>query len=112
MAFIHPNKPANLLAMDARTRYEYFVRKVVDFGAVWLLEDGAGGVRVVGSDGRAVCLYPEEAVAEALGGAGFSVRQMTLCAFLVWLDALAGQGMRCAVFPNGDGDAVSCALRQ
>ena len=103
MAFIHPNKPANLLAMDARTRYEYFVRKVVDFEAVWLLEDGVpvsgrGGGGSLGRGGLfrssndAVCF---SRVAGRFGRAG---------------DAVCG--VRCAVFPNGDGDAVSCALRQ
>jgi hypothetical protein len=100
---IHSKKIENILKLDLRDRYEYFVRKVADFEILWgLYEEGW----VVGdSQGTtALPVWPEKefaAICAAREWAGSIPKEIPLADFLQkWLPGMASDGRHCWVFPS------------
>ncbi|QIL78373.1 DUF2750 domain-containing protein [Hymenobacter sp. HDW8] len=103
---MNTHKLQNILNLPAQERYGYFIRKAVDFEAVWLVKDKEGVV-MLGDDSGSQCLpvWPEKAFAEQhITGdwESYLVEEMRLEDFLDWLEELQEERIHIAAFPKED----------
>ena len=99
----------NIFKLDSRLRFDYFIRKVVDFEVVWGLY-GTGWAASIVNGEEVIPFWPEEEFARICADGewkGFSAKAILLDNFLLkWLPGMKRDGRRSAVFPNVDGKAV------
>lgn len=100
---IHSKKIENVLKLEPRARYEYFVGKVADFEIVWGLY-GEGWV-VGESQGTTVLpVWPEKefaAICVTQEWTGNIPKEIALADFLQkWLPGMTSDGRFCWVFPS------------
>lgn len=102
-------KIENVLKLDSKFRFNYFIRKVVDFEVVWGLY-GTGWVTSIVNGEEVIPFWPEEEFARICADGewkGFSAKAISLDDFLLkWLPGMKRDGRRSAVFPSVDGKAV------
>lgn len=72
---VHPKKTDNITRLNAEARYDYFIRKVVDFKTLWGLVGTAGWVTAGNDAVEVIPFWPEQAFA-------------TLCAEHAWADSV------------------------
>ncbi|MFN3653243.1 MAG: DUF2750 domain-containing protein [Armatimonadota bacterium] len=94
----------NVLGLDARGRYEYFIHKVADWQEVWGLRRQAGWVTFGHPDGgEGFPFWPHPRYAEACATGDWSdhlPESIPLDAFVErWLPGMAADGLKVAVFP-------------
>ncbi|WP_254507648.1 DUF2750 domain-containing protein [Anatilimnocola floriformis] len=101
---MHPDKIKNVLAKDARGRYDYFVSKVADFETVWGLKLDKWVMVADGGGRPAAPFWPEEEFAKLCATdsfAGAVAASIPLDQFLErWLPGLERDGYLVAIFPK------------
>jgi hypothetical protein len=101
-----PNKINNIFNLSPKDRYDYFIRKVVDFGKVWLIKSKGMYVALGDNAGnRIIPVWPEKEFAQLLltdNWKGFEVEQKSLTDFMEWLGQLQRGNLILAVFPKAD----------
>ncbi|MCI0569535.1 MAG: DUF2750 domain-containing protein [Myxococcaceae bacterium] len=101
---MHPKKLANVTAMDARARYDYFVRRIADSEEVWgLFNDGwATAANDLGD--KALPFWPERELAEVCSTAEWATytpARIPVAEFLQkWLRGMEQEALLVAVFPT------------
>lgn len=107
----HYEKLKNILALAPQERYEYFIRKVADFGTVWGLYDG-GWATADSKKTVAIPFWPEEDFAKLCANAeweGFEPKSILLGDFIErWLLGMERDKRICQIFPipNQQGSLV------
>jgi Protein of unknown function (DUF2750) len=100
---MHKAKQANVEAMGAAQRFDYFVRKVADFGQAWGLFSDGWAMAHDDAGTRVMPFWPEAefaAVCSTGPWAGYQPRAITLDDLLVkWLPGMATDAVGVAVFP-------------
>ncbi|MGB7992096.1 MAG: DUF2750 domain-containing protein, partial [Candidatus Methylophosphatis roskildensis] len=93
----------NVIALDARARYEYFIRKVTDFETVWGLF-GQGWATGAANGQNAVPFWPEEGFAALCANDEWdhcSPKEIPLQDFLrKWLPGMDRDHNMCWIFPT------------
>ncbi|KFG94264.1 hypothetical protein GQ56_0126975 [Burkholderia paludis] len=109
---VHREKIESVLRLDARARFDYFIRRIADSEVVWGLFDT--GWATASADGRiAIPVWPEQdfaAICADAQWACFHPEAIPLDAFLTrWLPGMAKDRRLCSVFPvpAGRGHLVS-----
>lgn len=100
---LHSKKQANILALGAKERCDYFVRKVADFERVWgLFEIGWASFRA--GDATVLPFWPEEEFACLCAHSeweGYTPREIKISDFMsTWLPGMVIDNRMCLAFPN------------
>ena len=107
---MHKAKQANVEALAARERFEYFVRKVADLEVAWGLFSDGWAMAEDGAAARVLPFWPElEFAASCATGpwAGYQPRPITLDDLLAkWLPGMSKDAVAVAVFPTSSDKGV------
>jgi Protein of unknown function (DUF2750) len=107
---MNPKEFESMINQPANIRYEYFIKKVVDFEIVWGLYEDGWAVTVDDNGNKLLPLWPKKEFAEhcAVGDwAVYSVESMDLYEFMdEFLSRLKEDGLKPSIFFNNDDSAV------
>jgi hypothetical protein len=111
MAGLNQDEIDRIMKRPAERRYEYFVKKVADSEEVFGLADDEGWALLGEGDSDALPLFPFPEFAEAFNRAAdwsstYEINVLDLNELLEWLDDMEKDGMKVAVFPNAEFNAV------
>jgi hypothetical protein len=110
---MHPKQFESVMALDALSRYSYFVRKVADFEKVWGLCEGGWALMGDDAGNQLLPVWPEREFAEALAQgdwASHTAKAIPLEDFVEkWLPGMEKDGTQLAVFPTPSGNGVLAA---
>lgn len=112
----HPKKIKNITAMKAPERYEYFVRKTVDFEKVWGLYEDGWAVAEDSKGHKAIPFWPEKEFAEVCCDAvwkSYEPKAIDLESFLErWIPGMEDDEMLVAVFPTPADNGIFVSAAQ
>ena len=100
---MNPHKVKNLTSMSGADRFDYFVRKVADFHAVWGLHNEGWATAATDEGAMTIAFWPEEDAALLCATSewsGYTPKKIELSAFLeAWLPGMKRDKVSVAVFP-------------
>lgn len=101
---MHSKKLANVTAMTASARYDFFLRKAADAEEVWGLFEDGWATAANGHGNNGIPFWPERELAEACATAEWAVyqpRKIAVDEFLErWLPGMAKDALLAVVFPT------------
>lgn len=97
------NKPPNI-------RYEYFIKKVVDFEEVWGLYNDGWATALDEGGNQLIPFFPKKEFAESCAKnewEGYKPEVIDLTEFINdWLSGMSNDGIKPSIFPNDDNTVV------
>ncbi len=107
---MHPKQFGSVTALDAPSRYSYFVRKVADSEEVWGLYEGGWALMGDDTGNQLLPVWPERDFAESLAQgkwASHTAKAIPLVDFIEkWLPGMEKDGTQLAIFPTPSGKGV------
>lgn len=106
-------KIINILSLSSEERYEYFIRKTVDFEQIWGLYNN-GWATSEFNGGHVIPFWPEETFAELCATnewAHYHPKAISLNDFIErWITGMQTDGHGALIFPTPHGQGVSVPL--
>ena len=112
---MHHNKLTNVLKLNARERYDYFIRKTADFETVYLIEEEDKFISIESESKEFIIpVYPEYDFADFFlkeSCENCVVKEMDIYDFIDLLDKLEKENIRLCGFPNNE-DGIIVSARE
>lgn len=100
----------NVMRLSADARYDYFVKKVADWGEIWSLADADGWVSLSADGEECFPVWPHPDYAASYAIEDWSNCKPKMITLDVWMDrwiaGLERDNTMVAIFPNEDEEGV------